>query len=267
MTIWTYVGQIINFLIFAVILYFLLYKPVRRVMKERKDEMEAELRDAEKKRAEAQEMLSEAEKRSKELEDKRDNVIKEARDQAEEQRKQIMKLAEDQARERLRRFRRIMEQEREELLAEVTDDLRDAIVEIAGAVLDDASVTLADRGLERVESLLGGMTKEDARGARDALVAADSRVHVRSAGPLSKDQEKRLTQMLGEKLDDKEIQLEVKEDASLLAGLEVTVGHVCLQAHWRGLIDEALLKREVGTEQAEGGNPVSSKKRVDDTDT
>ena len=47
------IAQIVNFLVFVVILYYLLVKPVRKVMKERRDEMEAERRrlEDEKRRA------------------------------------------------------------------------------------------------------------------------------------------------------------------------------------------------------------------------
>ena len=54
MNVWTYVGQIVNFLIFVVVLYYLLYRPVGNIMKARRDKMEEDLHDAEKKRAEAQ---------------------------------------------------------------------------------------------------------------------------------------------------------------------------------------------------------------------
>ena len=110
MTFWTYVFQIINFIIFLVILHFLLYKPVRRIVRERKEEMEAELRDAEKKRAEAEKMRAETEKLAAELEEKRDGIIKDARERAEEQRKELLKQAESQGRDRLERFARIMKQ-------------------------------------------------------------------------------------------------------------------------------------------------------------
>ena len=46
---WTYVGQILNFLIFIAILHYLLYKPVSRIMKKRRDEMASDLKEAEEK--------------------------------------------------------------------------------------------------------------------------------------------------------------------------------------------------------------------------
>ena len=244
MSIWTYIGQIVNILVFVIILYFLLYKPVRRVMQQRKDEMEAELREAEKKLQEAEKIRAEAEKQAKELEERRDSVLKEARDQAETQRKDLLQQAEDHARDRLERYRRIMEQERTELLDKITDELRDTIVQVAGSVLSDASGDPTDRGLGRLEALLNDMPNDETESARNALDKLENRVPVRSAAALTDDQLNRLRKVLREKLGVENIELEVQEDPGLLAGLEVTLGHIHLEAHWRGVIDEALQKKQ-----------------------
>jgi F-type H+-transporting ATPase subunit b len=242
MSVWTYIAQIVNFLVFVVILYLLLYKPVRRIMQQRRDEMEAERREAETKLQEAEKLRAEAEASAKELEEKRDSILKEAREQAEAQRKELLEQAEQQARDRLQRFRRIMEQERDELLDKISDELRETIVETAGAVLSDTSGAVTDRALERVETLLDGVPDEDVQSARKALDKSGNRVPVRFVGTLTDDQLDRLRTTLRRKLDVKNIELEVTEDPSLLAGLEVTLGHIQLEAHWRGVIDRSLAK-------------------------
>ena len=241
------IAQIVNFLVFVVILYYLLVKPVRKVMKERRDKMESERREAEKKLAEAEKLRAEAEAAAKELEEKRESILKEARDQADARRKELLEQAEALARDRLQRFRRIMEQERDELLDEITAELRDTIVTVAGSVLGDASEGLTDRALERIEKLLEDMPDDEVKGARKALDKLDNRVPVRFVGTLTDDQLDRLRKALRKKLGLKEIELEVAEDPSLLAGLQVTLGHVQLEAHWRGVIDEAMKKRQKTT--------------------
>lgn len=243
MTLWTFIGQIVNFIIFVVILYYLLYRPVGRILKERKDAMEAELREAEKLRAEAEAARNEAEKHEQELEAKRDAILKEAREQAETQRKELLQETEDEARARLDRFRRILKQERDDMLGKITDELRGTILHIAGAIVGDDSDRLADRSIERIESLLGDLSDEDLASARNALDGQEPSVQVRSAGPLSEQQQARLQEALAGKLAVENIALEVTEDSSLVAGLEVAVGHLNLSAHWQGLIDEALSKQ------------------------
>ena len=241
---WTYIGQIVTFIAFVVILNLLLYKPIRRMMQERKDAMETDLRDAEKKLADAEELRQEAQTATEELAAQRDAVMQQARDQAEAQGKELLKQAEERARDRLERFRRVMEQERELLLDNIADDLRDTIVQVAGAVLSDASGRLADSSLERVETLLGAMSEEDREAARKALAGLDNRVEVRSAGPLDDEQADRLKTTLAGTLGVESVQLDISEDPSLLAGIEVAIGHVNIEAHWRGVIDEALAQHK-----------------------
>jgi len=246
MSVFTYIAQIVNFLVFVTILYFLLYKPVGRMMQQRKDAMEAALREAEEKLKEANRIRAEAEKYAEELEQKREAVIKEAREKAQEQGKEIVGHAEEQARQRIERFRRIMEQERDEMLDRIADDLRDTIGEIARAVVSDASTDLADRGIERVETLLAEMTEQEMEEAKKSLGEMDSRVQVRSAEALDKQQTDRLKKLLTDKLGLRKIQLDTEEDPSLVAGLEMTLGHVKLDAHWRAVIDEATEKHRAG---------------------
>jgi len=91
------------------------------------------------------------------------------------------------------------------------------------------------------------MSDDRIEAARKGLGDIEGRVSVRSAAPLTDAQLDRLRKLLIEKLGDEKIELDVKEDPSLLAGLEVTLGHVQLEAHWRGVIDEALKKQMAAT--------------------
>ena len=246
MTLWTLLGQTINFVIFVVILYYLIYRPVGRILKQRKEEQEAELRKAQELRAEAEKQQAEVEKRERELTDSRDGILEEARARAEQERKEILKSAEDKARAKLERFRRVMQQERDDLLAKVSAELRKAILQIANAIVGADMKALNDRAIERVEALLKELSPEDAEAARKALDDGEQRVHVRAASSLNDEERERLTDLIAKRLDvdDDDIRLEVSEDPSLVAGIEVAIGHVNLNAHWGGVIDEALKKQE-----------------------
>ncbi|MFH1730792.1 MAG: ATP synthase F0 subunit B [Planctomycetota bacterium] len=249
MTVWTTVGQIVNFLIFVVILHYLLYKPVGRMMRKRKEDMEAERREAEKKLQEAEGIRAETDRRAQELEERRETMLKETRGQAEEQKRQILQQAEDIGRDRLGRFRRTMEQEHSDLLGKVTGELRDTIVQVAGSALRDVSRELIDRALSRVEKLLDDLSDEDAERASKSLEKEGGRVPVRFMGTLDDDQLDRLRKALTARLRVKEIDLELNQDDALLAGLEVTLGHIQLEAHWRRALDEAVTEQQAGKEQ------------------
>jgi len=260
-TFWTYLAQIVNFLIFIAVLHYLLYKPVTRMMKRRREEIESDLAQAEEKRKEAEKLREEAEERERELEDKRDSVLREAREQARHEREEIMQRAEEDARDRLKRFRRVMQQERDDLLDKVIDDLRETIVEVAASVLEDASSDLLDRSIRRVDGLLDGLTEDQVEQAREA-VKEDGAVKVRAAGGLDDDQEKRIAELIEKKLSVSDFEVEAERDDSLLAGMEVTIGNLQLEAHWRSRIDEALKERQMtfdkdarGPDKGEQGGP------------
>jgi len=249
-TVWTYIGTIVSFLIFVAILYKLLYKPVGRVLKERKDAMEADLREAEKLRAEAEQLRAEARKHEQELDAKRDGILKEARDQAAAERKQLLEETEKEARARIERFRRILKQERDDLLAQVRDDLRETLMAVAAAVIAKDADLLADRSIERMESLAAEMSEDDVSAARAALDGENRAVEVRSAGALGDAQQERLKKALASKLGIEAVRIEVAEDNSLIAGVEMSLGHIRLAAHWRGMIEEALSKDSAEAEQS-----------------
>lgn len=240
MAFWTYLAQVVNFIVFVLVLHWLLYKPVLRIMAERREAMEADRLAAEEMRREAEGTLADVEKKARDLEEKKDSVLKVARDQARELAAEIAGEAETQGRERLERFRRVMDEERRGLLEDISDDLRDTIVQVASAVLGDEAGRLADRGIERVAGLVGELSDEDTRSIRKALDESGWVVKVHSAAALDERQAGVLRDALCGKLDNNELRLDVEVDPSLVAGVEVTAGHVNLAAHWRGRIDEAL---------------------------
>jgi F-type H+-transporting ATPase subunit b len=240
MTLMTIIAQIINFLLFVLILYWLLYKPVRRIMKQRQDAMEADLRRAEEQRSQAERLRAEADELSKEVEATRDRILKEARERAEQARKELLAQTEEQARDRIERFRRVMEQERTDLLETVSEELRETIVTVAGSILRDVSSELADRGIDRVEALLADLSEKERDGAVESLAKHGRRVHVRAAGGLNDAQAGRLRAAIMKELAVTELELDVEDAPELLAGLEVDIGHLNLEAHWRGAIEQEI---------------------------
>ena len=243
-TVWTYIGVLVSFAIFVVILHRILYKPVGKLLKERKETMEAELAEAKKLREDAEQTLAEARKREHELEAKREGILKDTHEQAESERKEMLKAAEEQARVKIERFRRVMNQERDQLVESVTVDLRDAIYHVASAMLENDDEALSDRSIERVEGLMAELSNDDLKATRSALTRDGESAQVLSAVALNDEQQNRLKKIIADKLDLKEFSIEVKEDASLLAGLEVTLGHVNIAAHWKGFITDALKKED-----------------------
>jgi F-type H+-transporting ATPase subunit b len=239
-------AQALNFLLFAWLLSRFLIKPVRQMMKKRHNEMEADRQKAEEMRTEADRIREKAEAAARDLENKRDGVLKEAREQAEAERKKQLEQADQQGQERIERFRRIIEQERDELMTKVSDDLRQTILAVSGAALKDAAGALTDRAIDRLGAQLDDLSDADRDTARQAVAADQPAVKVLSATPLDEEQADRLRSLLGDTFGAENVELDVEEDESLLAGIEVHLGHLRVQAHWRREVDEALKSLEEG---------------------
>jgi F-type H+-transporting ATPase subunit b len=240
MSVWTYSGQILNFIIFVVVLYALLYKPVRRMMQERQHEMEEKLRQAEELHNEAVRLRAETEARAESLPVERERILREAREEAEAYQRAQQELAEAQGRERLQRFRRVMEQERGEMLERITGELGATITEVTSAIMRDAGLDLNDRAVARIEGLLDDLPSEDRETARAAVRAQEQRVRVRAAHTLNDNQRERLRAAIAERLELPDVTLNEVVDPSLLAGIEVTLGPVNLDAQWRTVVEEAI---------------------------
>ena len=241
---WTYIGQLINFIIFVVVLYALLYRPLGRILTARRQAMEKEREEAKKLTVEGQAALDEAARRESELEARRESVLSEARQQADAERKETLQAAEEQARGKVERYRRLLRQEREDALDAVRGDLRGVILDVAGRILADDMERLTQRGIERIEELLDDLSDDDLAAARKSLEERNNTVEVRCASELDEDEEEKLAKTLRKALDREDLKLEVTRAPELLAGLEVVLGHLNLSAHWQSVVDDALVGRD-----------------------
>jgi F-type H+-transporting ATPase subunit b len=239
---WIIAAQAVNFLIFCLIMHRLLYRPVRQMLEQRRQEMEQDRRAAEQARQEAQDLKEEAEERQRHLDEKREEILQQARDDAEEERRQRLDELDAEADKRLERYRRRLERERREAFEALAGELRGGLVALTRAVLGAEQADLTDRSLERLGTLLADCSEEERAQARDQL-SDDATVNVRSAVELGDAQEKRLRKLVEEHLGVEDIELDVATDESLIAGVEITAGPLHVQAHWRQVLDEALERR------------------------
>lgn len=216
---WTFALQVINFLILVWLLQRFLYRPVRKVLDQRRALVDSRLEEAEKSKQAAEEekkrlendraqFEAEREKRladlHKELAAEKDKILAEARAEAD-------KIV-DQGRQRI-------ESEREEAFEKLKAD-------IAGLAADMAARTLAARpnealpALQRFNDYVSGLSDEDKRKLRRGANGNDALVQVVTAEPLdaaAQDKWKeQVSNLIGANAD---IAFDV--DKTLLGGVEV----------------------------------------------
>lgn len=143
--VWTFLFEVINFLVLAAVLHWLLYRPLRDAIDQRR-QADARIRtEAEKDRETAaaeqrrlQELLAEQEK-------ERQILLHQARDQAEADRKRILAEAEATARKRQDEARQALDRERAEALQSLRGELAGMALDLTARLLAQA----ADRSLDR----------------------------------------------------------------------------------------------------------------------
>ena len=110
--------QLLNFVVLAVILGWLLYKPVRKYLAARTQRISGQLEDAQQKMAGAEELKAQYEAQLREIEAERARVLEAARLEAAEQSKQILAEARSEADAIRRRAEESTLQEKEKLQRE-----------------------------------------------------------------------------------------------------------------------------------------------------
>jgi len=225
--IWTIAFQIINFLALVGALYYLLFRPVMRSMKERAAEKEQLARELAQERQEAARLQAELETRLAHTDEEVAAIIATAQEQAEAEQRVLLQETQAEVERILVEAHADAHRLRQQAVDESHDDLLDAILEISGWAIGrtappevhDALVQqLSDRIWE-----LGRSEMERVETFRRALGDRTPTAYVTTARPLSPEQQGLLARTFTA-LADRHVNLELKTDPSLAAGIKVRLG-------------------------------------------
>jgi len=239
--IFTLIAQIVNFVVLLVLLRAFLYRPIRRVMREREQRIADEHAAAKEAGEEAEARAEELRREREELEATRRERLAEIEGEAEELREERLAEAREEAEAARERWR--------EALARERDDLADAVRGKAAAVLADALRRgwreLADEELEaraievfarRLDDLEDGQRSalaEAARGGELVFTTAFEATEERREALLAAMRES----LLGED-DDGEIEAGFERDPELIAGVTLRAGDLRVGWTARAQLDD-----------------------------
>jgi F-type H+-transporting ATPase subunit b len=135
------ISQIVNFTLLAVLLYFVAYKPILRMLDERSARIKKGLEDAELASQRASAMEEEFEQRMVEARKEGQEIIAQATQMSEKARQDILDKAREEARAQIDKAREEIARERELAMAELRQQVADLSLVISekviGATLDD----------------------------------------------------------------------------------------------------------------------------------
>jgi F-type H+-transporting ATPase subunit b len=150
--------QLFNGIILALVLSFILYKPVKEFMQKRTDRIQGKLDTADSTMAKAKELIAEYDSKIRNIEQERMKILEAARIEAAEESKKIIEEAKVEAQEIKRRTRESISEDKERLKEEtrlyiielssliaekyisrnIDDEIQDKLFEEAIAELEDA---------------------------------------------------------------------------------------------------------------------------------
>ena len=219
--------QLANFTILAVLLYFVLFRPTMRKMKEQEIEKERVAREIAQDRQEAERLRAALEDRLAGVEEEATAIVARAKEQAEVERTALLEEAEAEIERILAQAHANADRLGVQTIDEFQDDLLDTILAISGQVIGQAAPPevhdaliqqLSDRIWEMGRSEMGQVET-----LRQALGDREPSVYVTTARPLTPEQQGLLARTFTA-LADRHVNLEVTTEPALAAGVRVRLG-------------------------------------------
>ena len=237
--------ELANFLVFTALIYYFLFRPVRRRIRERAEERKRITQKIEEEREEVERMRSELDERLAEAEEEADQILKEAEEKAEAEREALLEDAQKEVERVLAEARADAQQMRHQAVEEFHDKLLDAIIQLSSQAIKEVTPPEAHNRL--VEQLndriweLGQSEMDRVETLRLSLGDRSPTAHIVSAQELTSDQQGELAHTLSA-LADRHVDMEVHVDSHLIAGLRVRLEDVVmdnsLQASLEDLRDD-----------------------------
>lgn len=232
---WTLALQTVNFAVLVWLLHRFLYKPVLRMIDERRAEIEKQYAGASAAEAKAKDQLAAIEAERASIASAHETALKAAAAQAEEVAKARHAQAEAEAAAILESARKTIATERSKALAEVRKSALDLGADVARRLLAEVPSKLREEAwLERIEQYLAALPEPE----RDALARQlenSAALTVVTASSLAPDAaaawQARLRRVLGEGIN---IAFDVNPD--LLAGMELHFPSAILRFSWQSAL-------------------------------
>jgi F-type H+-transporting ATPase subunit b len=241
----TIIFQIINFLAFFGLLYWLLFKPVRATIRQRREQRERMLREVERERQAVSVQRAELDERLSRLDEETANMIALARERAEEERRELLRETREEVEQILVEAQADAYRIRSQAVEAFHNELVDAILHVSGTIIrntvpDSVHDALIRQLSERIWEM-GRTDIERVEAFRSSLGEREPTAHVATAESLALEQQGLLARTLTA-FADRHVDLEVNVDPDLVAGVRVRIGDIIIDSSIAGQMAELRVK-------------------------
>jgi F-type H+-transporting ATPase subunit b len=238
----TVIAQIVNFLILVALLKKFLYGPIIRAMDSRASEISERLNNAQERENEAEQELESYRRKNEELDQKREELLHQAREEAEERKKELLKDARDEVEEKRSGWQEVLQREKVRFLDNLRSRIGDQVIALSRQTLRDlADARLEEQVLQvflqRIENLDAGMREELA----SSMTSSREDVVVTSAFEVTPEWRDRIVQSLPDAIVDGR-SVHFASDSDLLCGIQLKAGGHKVDWSLKGYLDD--LERE-----------------------
>ncbi len=228
----TILAEIINFLVLAVVLYFLLFKPIIKRINKRTEENANLLKVTKSKKQEAETKLAEIEERLANIESEIETRLEAAYQRAQLERETLLEATQSEAEKIISEAEIEAAKRQQQELDELHDKLVDTIMNISAQLLIKKTPDVVHSNL--VEELtteiwdLGKSDMHQVRTIRDSLIERTPTVFIASAKELSPEQQRSLIRTFSA-LADKNVNMDIEIDPNLISGIKVRIGDLIVE--------------------------------------
>jgi F-type H+-transporting ATPase subunit b len=233
--------QILNFLALTALLYWFLLRPVMRRVQERVAEKERLMQEMAQERAQAARVRAELEERLARAEEEAAAIINSAQERIEAARRSLVEEAYKEAERILEEARDEGRRLRQQALAESYSDILNVIIELSGAAIRQAAPPeLHEHLVKRLTDSVWELGRSDIRRVEDFRRSLGERAPtatIITARSLTSEQQGVLARTLTA-LADRQVNLEIKVDPKLVAGVRARVGDMLIDSSIAGDLEE-----------------------------
>jgi F-type H+-transporting ATPase subunit b len=252
--------QIANFLVLTGALYYFVLRPIMGRVRERRVEKREMMEEIREDRQEAERLRNQLEERLSEAEEEADEIVTKAQKRAEAQRQEMLEEVEEEIERMLVDARADVQQMRKKTVDEFHDELIEAMMDISAEVIGQAAPPeLHNKLVEQLADRIWEMGQEEmerVRAFRQSLGERTPTARVTTPRPLSSEQQGELARTFTA-LADRNVDIQVKTDPSLAAGVRVRIGDIVVDSSIAGRLKDVreqaskALEKRLSDEQSE----------------
>jgi F-type H+-transporting ATPase subunit b len=228
----TILAQVLNFLVIAAVLYYLLFKPMIKRMNERAVEKDGLLASIQEKERQAEETLTKIKHRLSDIDAEIEVRLEDAYQKAQEEKEALIEATHEEAERILSEAENEAAKRQLQEMEELEENLVETILNISAKILSKTTPKVVHEELiEELNSEIWDLGKNDmrqVRAIRESLAEKTPTVYVTSAKELSPEQQRSLIRTFSA-LADSNVNMEIEIEAGLIAGLRVRIGDLVVE--------------------------------------